>query len=1140
MPVSFGYDNRIECLECKTFFTTKTWIIIDRQEHPDLWERCRIDTIHCYQCPPGHAHRIQEPLLLHDPFMNRLLFSPSKISSQEQAAEDFQYLIAQALPTLPHATRDCLEERLRIVNRDVLPLAMANLAPEVIASVKEIYQMLSGPFDPGEAAQRIELSKYALSMFTREQAPMLWGTFVSRLATYIGRDPRGDRSSHIEEALQLRQLVLSTLLEHHEPIRVAIELMNLGNLYAERTHGSPSENRDQAIALIRQSLEVFLPSLFPDFCALAYYNLGNQFLRTGVGYLAEDTEQAIAAFEEGAKAITSKSNPKKWGDIHHNLGIAYHRRIQGNLSENQEHAIAAYEQALKVRTVNAAPHDRVLTQMDLGNALLERTAGERAENIELAIEAYSSAAALSIQNGYKIDWARLQYDLSNAYLVRIHGLREENIQKSIKAGCSALTVLTREHFPDDWGNIQQNLGNAYREYARAGHPEEIERAIEAYSAALSVRSPEWPEHRERSVADWVMTMDSLAGAYAERVTGDPAANQEKSIQLMEEAARMDLRELAPRTYVRFLVNLGSAYRDRQSGVVEQNREKAVKVFKTAIEFATQQHCYEELSRAVLRLSLLRGQKGEWEQAYQELTSASRVLDQAYASSITNIGKEAQAESNWYLYQMLSEACLHISRPREALAHAEEGRSRVLRDELAMLPIPLPASAPRALLNKEQELLDKVRELDLAIRNTGNIEQRKVFVQEAEQARMQLENIWSQIAQNPDGIEYVSLRRGEGFSWEQLQNWLQSQNQPTALVEYVDLHERLVAFVVRAGVDQPQIVNLPILPAELLELCSTYTEGLRDLKAVPPGTMSQVSRELGHRLIDPLWPYLNEVKAVCLVPDGLLHFIPLHALEHEGPSLLEAMSVRYVPSATVAMRSSRSQTIGPTAGEAFIAGNPSGDLPFAEVEATAIARQLGTEAIVGKTLSMQYVMKELQRTTVAHIAAHAYFDANDPFSSGIILADGKILQARDAMKKQLHLNLLVLSACSTGMQMANAGNSLTGFARAFFYAGVRSLVLTLWPVNDLSTMLLMNEFYLGLNQGLAVEDALRRAQLWLRNATAGEISSWFRQEKARSNEARIVSYERASSIWRSFVALDPEERPFRHPHYWAPFFMTEGR
>jgi len=114
----------------------------DSQEHPDLWERCRIDTIHCYQCPPGHAHRIQDLCYFMIHFQIAYCFHfQGKFS--RTSSSDFETLMEQALPTLPPATRDRIEERLQIVDRDVLPLAMANLSPDVIASVREIYKMLS-------------------------------------------------------------------------------------------------------------------------------------------------------------------------------------------------------------------------------------------------------------------------------------------------------------------------------------------------------------------------------------------------------------------------------------------------------------------------------------------------------------------------------------------------------------------------------------------------------------------------------------------------------------------------------------------------------------------------------------------------------------------------------------------------------------------------------------------------------------------------------------------------------------------------------------------------------------------------------------------------------------------------------------
>ena len=1130
MSVSYAYSDALECRECDTTFDTKTWIIIDNREEPDAWDRCRKDTIHCWQCPQGHALRFQAPLLLHDSSANRLLYSPAPVASPDEASNDLYDLLARVMRELPARTREGLEERLQMVSRELLPLAMANLDPELIETVEEIYRVLSPSFAGGDFSQRLELCEYALSLFQQQEAPMLWATFMGRKANYIRDYPIGDPEENIEEALKLSEIVLESLEEHSEPIRVALARMNLGVLYGQRRTGDLVTNRQRAIQLLEQSIEIFRPRLYPQYLAIACLNLGIQFLKDDASAHSADTERALAAFEAGAKTMTPESDPETWGDLHQNLGIAYYRRVKGDASSNLERSIDAYDQALKARTLEAAPQKWVLTQMDRGNTLLVRVKGERAENIEQAIETYSKAASVAKQNGYDVDWARLQYDLSYAYQLRVRGLRKSNIEESLKAGRRALAILTREQFPNDWGNIQQNLGNCYMELARAGQPDYVEQAIESYSNALTVRSP------DKSLIDWLMTTDNLSGAYSERVKGDPVENGERSFQLLEQAASFDFRNEAPRSYVRFLVNIGTAYRDRKSSDPDQNRSKAIEAFKTAIDIAKEQQTYEDLRRAVLRLSLIREQMGDWEQAYQEISEVVALLEQTYTASVTEAGKEAEAESNWFLYQMLTDVCLRTSRRLEAFLRTEEGTSRVLRDELAGLPIPWP-DGPTELLDEEQRLLEKARQLDLMIRNTESVDLRAQLIHETEQTHLQLEQTWLALTKYPNAAKYISLRRSEGLSWEQIQTWLEKQLQPTAFVEFVKLRERWVAFVVRAGFTEPLVVDLPLSPSMLQSLCEVYVGGLHADDPQRPNETQQAGRQLGTGLVSPLLHHLAGVTVVCLIPQGILHYVPLHAIEHEGRPLLELMAVRYSASVAVAIRGNPAQT-GQTAPlQLFVAGNPNGDLPFSEIEAAAIARRFRVTALIGDEVSKERSLHELERTQAAHLATHAYFDQVDPLASGILVAGGHVLTAREVMSRVLNLDLLVLSACDSGVQMIRMSNSLTGLARAFLYAGVSRLILSLWPVNDLSTMLLMNDFYGRLHRGLRVDEALRQAQLWLRNARAEEIAEWFAEEKRRDDHERVMPHQLASDVWRVFGSLAPDVRPFGNPHYWAPFFVT---
>jgi CHAT domain-containing protein len=97
-----------------------------------------------------------------------------------------------------------------------------------------------------------------------------------------------------------------------------------------------------------------------------------------------------------------------------------------------------------------------------------------------------------------------------------------------------------------------------------------------------------------------------------------------------------------------------------------------------------------------------------------------------------------------------------------------------------------------------------------------------------------------------------------------------------------------------------------------------------------------------------------------------------------------------------------------------------------------------------------------------------------------------------------------------------------------------VVSTLWPVEDLSTMLLMERFYRGhLQEGLPPAVALRRSQLWLRDATAGDMGLAGHWEQVYLTTADPGVVRTAFRSMR-YYANHPEDRPFSSPYYWAPF------
>lgn len=145
------------------------------------------------------------------------------------------------------------------------------------------------------------------------------------------------------------------------------------------------------------------------------------------------------------------------------------------------------------------------------------------------------------------------------------------------------------------------------------------------------------------------------------------------------------------------------------------------------------------------------------------------------------------------------------------------------------------------------------------------------------------------------------------------------------------------------------------------------------------------------------------------------------------------------------------------------------------EVTLYLRQAATEENVKGS-------SDLGTARRIHFATHGVMSERQPQYSGLVLTldedpqeDG-LLQVYEIFNLKLNADLVVLSACETGLGKEVKGEGIIGLTRAFLYAGTPSVVVSLWPVVDRSTARLMAKFYEELNQRPDKAEALRRAKL----------------------------------------------------------------
>jgi CHAT domain-containing protein len=300
--------------------------------------------------------------------------------------------------------------------------------------------------------------------------------------------------------------------------------------------------------------------------------------------------------------------------------------------------------------------------------------------------------------------------------------------------------------------------------------------------------------------------------------------------------------------------------------------------------------------------------------------------------------------------------------------------------------------------------------------------------------------------------------------------------------------------------------------------------------------AHAARELHRLIVAPLLRGTStraSADRILIVPHGPLAGLSFAALQDaEGRYLVEDHTLSYAPAVSVVI-SSASAAACCAGATRLLVGSPrvlphaSGNerlqpLPGARRELAAVGGVLGPDRVVrleGTGASEAGLRTQLGSAAIVHLATHGVMLDDAPLDSYLALdasgarADGPDdgrLTAREVYDLELHADLVVLSACRTGLGKAS-GDGLLGFARAFFYAGAGSVVATLWDVADEPAARLMPMFYRSLAITGDPSRALRAAQLsLLADLRRGRVVV-----RGRRGQVPLPDHP---SLWASFVVM----------------------
>jgi CHAT domain-containing protein/tetratricopeptide (TPR) repeat protein len=949
-----------------------------------------------------------------------------------------------------------------------------------------------------------------------------------------------DRSNYYDLAIACCDEALTVWKRDQFPKEFASSQRTRAIAFINRLRGDPKYNLSQAITSCEEALAIPEALTGSSNRGKAHYLLGTALSRQVYGQVGTNIEQAILHFNNALRVFEQEGTKEDWAITTLGLGTAYRARLEGNHDENVDEAIRLIESALESFAHESMAFERAHAYKHLGNAYFSKSL-DREISIKNAIIQYEKAIPLFKMIKNKLELGSVYGNLSAAYMDQSLGSHKENELNAVGYGKDAVRLFSREDSPYQYAMAQNTLANAY---AHSRHSENRqnsqEEAIRCYEEALEAIVP-------KGSLPWANICMNLGNAYQERLEGDRQTNLNRAISQYENASTAITRDAMPLDWARLQMNLANAFGLRSSvNNRKDDAAKAIMCYAAALEVRTKETMPLEFVSTQINLGNTYFREERWDEAASAFRSAMATHQLLYRASPT-------PATRWNTLHMIGDVPSRLAYALgksgtqqnlcEAIVAVEVNRGRFIANRLRLEEVALDTIRPedkstferiRANIHSWHSMINSWN--PLVSQDTGGNDLNPEMTLEISR------KLTSGYAELDELIRRIKLYQ-PGFLADTSVELIREVSSTTQLIYLVVTELGGVAFVANGENDFITQWFPSLTKATLQEKSLKYFEAYNFRSTYPQGWLDALSE-----MLDWMWQAFMEVLVTVvapeaiIIPSNLLSLLPLHAARTRDSTCvtgwryaLDFVRLRYAPSALVlsnALKSSlrdKSQSL-------FIVGDPQptssslslGHLDYCDLEVSAVENHFKDRLVIfGSEATKEAVVAGIPGRDILHFACHGMHDFGDPLNSGLVMAHDEILSLRDILTLRLPgTRLAVLSACSSGIPGTMLPDEYVSLPGGMMLSGVDGVIASLWPVGDVSTMMLMIYFY---EQWQKKEQelplAFSLAQKWLRDSTNAE--------KLQFIEANYPQHVERFKV----LATSPSRRRFESPNSWAPFTYT---
>jgi CHAT domain-containing protein/tetratricopeptide (TPR) repeat protein len=972
--------------------------------------------------------------------------------------------------------------------------------------------------DLGESVKALDSVSQALTIQRTQNDPQAQTMTLSILGgIYSSLGEKQKALDSLNQALDIHRQVnnidgqadiltnLSTVYVSLGDYLKARELLNQA-LKLKQT-ASPSDLFNQATILMSLGGTYFIEGNYQK--ALNYYNQGRSLsqklarpdleatILSQIKHVYESLgqlDQALVSLQAAQKLQRSINNPS--AEAYTLTSIAELHQFKGDYQA----ALNIYNQALDIqRQIKDLPQE---AETLANTANLYRLLGD----YKLSIDTYNQVLKSFQKIGNSSKIAQTFTDMGITYLTA------KEYDKALKYYNQGLILWRRQGSTD--GQILTLIGIIQAYDSLKDYP----KALAAANDALSVSQKKNHLSFETTVLGYKAMVYRGLGNY------------QQALSLDQEAISKAQKLGAPQVQANALYNLGNTFKDLKQ------YEKAIDAYKQ--ELALRQKIGDRNGQAntLYRIAVSERDRNNLEAARTQIEAVIEIFENIRSKVTsqdlrTSYFASVQKYYEFYIDLLMQ---LHKQQPAKgyntlALQASERARARSLLELLTEANADIRQGVAPKLLEAERSLQ---QQLDALEKRRLKLFSSNYTPTQVENLEKDTETILEQYRQLQTKIRatsprYAALTQPQPLSVQQIQSSVLDDN--TLLLEYSLGEERSYLWAVtKNSITSYELPKRADIEAAVQQFRKVL------VSPIPNAKPSAAANTLSQLILAPVAQQLGQ-KRLVVVADGALQYVPFAALNTPRPQnsnnyqpLALNHEIITLPSAsTVAVlrqeitgRKTAPKTLAVIADPIFSANdervkgrttspqNSSQNLDLQQLDRSARDANISFERLPFTRQEAETILTlvpakdrkqafdfaanrtaatnaELSQYRMVHFATHGILNSQNPELSGVVLSlfdeTGKpqngFLRLHDIFNLKLPAELVVLSACETGLGEDIKGEGLIGLTRGFMYAGSPRVIVSLWSVDDQATSELMKKFYsLMLQDGLKPAAALRAAQI----------------------------------------------------------------